>query len=243
MEWPGVPGAEMDPAYSYKGHFNQLNKFKKLYPNVKTLISIGGWAETGGYLDDSGRRVASGGFYTMTGSQATINTFADSVVDFVRRYGFNGADIDYEYATSANYAGNPDDFSFSNARRATLVRGYVALMKTLREKLDAASAADGTYYLLTAATSASGWILRGSEVYQVTPYLDYANIMTYDLHGAWNHFVGPNAALYDDGNDSELRHWNVYGTYGGMGYLNTDWAYHYFRGAMQAGRINIGLPY
>lgn len=31
--------------------------------------------------------------------------------------------------------------------------------------------------------------------------------------------------------------------YGGIGYLNTDWAYHYFRGAMPAGRINIGLPY
>ncbi|MDQ1011971.1 hypothetical protein QFZ82_006456 [Streptomyces sp. V4I23] len=37
----------------------------------------------------------------------------------------------------------------------------------------------------------------------------------------------------------------VYSTsqYGGIGYLNTDWAYHYFRGSMPAGRINIGLPY
>jgi len=28
-----------------------------------------------------------------------------------------------------------------------------------------------------------------------------------------------------------------------LGYLNTDWAYHYFRGALPAGRINIGVPY
>ena len=52
-------------------------------------------------------------------------------------------------------------------------------------------------------------------------------------------------SLFDTGKDSELAQWNVYGTaaYGGIGYLNTDWAYHYFRGSMPAGRINIGVPY
>jgi chitinase len=83
------------------------------------------------------------------------------------------------------------------------------------------------------------------ETFDVTKYLDYVNIMTYDLHGAWNDHVGHNAALFDTGKDSELAQWNVYGTaaYGGIGYLNTDWAYHYFRGSMPAGRINIGVPY
>src|SRR5436190_6836847 len=127
MEWPGVAGAEMDPALPYKGHFNLLNKFKKQNPNVKTLVSIGGWAETGGYFADNGSRVASGGYYTMTDGQNGINTFADSVVAFVRQYGFNGADIDYEFATSMNYAGNPVDFGFSNARRPTLSLGHVPL--------------------------------------------------------------------------------------------------------------------
>src|SRR5947208_8827804 len=114
MEWPGVAGAEMDPTLSYKGHFNLLTKYKKLNPNVKTLISIGGWAETGGILNADGTRNATGGFYRLAQSQSTIDTFADSVVQFLRTYGFNGADIDYEYATSNNYAGNPDDFWISN---------------------------------------------------------------------------------------------------------------------------------
>src|SRR5690606_3369017 len=33
--WPGVAGAEMDPAYAYQGHFNLLNKYKKQNPGVK----------------------------------------------------------------------------------------------------------------------------------------------------------------------------------------------------------------
>ncbi len=66
MTWPGVAGAEMDPAFSYTGHFNLLNKFKKANPNVKTLVSVGGWAETGGYFDETGARQDSGGFYRMT---------------------------------------------------------------------------------------------------------------------------------------------------------------------------------
>ncbi|MFD3543322.1 chitinase C-terminal domain-containing protein [Streptomyces sp. NPDC058662] len=251
MTWPGVAGAEMDPALPYKGHFNQLTKFKKQYPNVKTLISVGGWAETGGYFGDDGNRVNSGGFYSMAtnadGSvnHAGINTFADSSVEFIRKYGFNGVDVDYEYPTTMKDAGNPLDWQLANARRAGLVQGYDALMKSLREKLDRAGAADGKHYLLTVAAPSSGYLLRGMETFQMQKYLDYVNIMSYDLHGAWNEYVGPNASLFDDGKDAELAAANVYGSsqYGGVGYLNTDWAYHYFRGSMPAGRINIGLPY
>ncbi|CAO0826758.1 Chitinase OS=Streptomyces microflavus OX=1919 GN=Smic_10640 PE=4 SV=1 [Streptomyces microflavus] len=251
MTWPGVAGAEMDPTLPYKGHFNLLTKYKKQHPDVKTLVSVGGWAETGGYFGPDGERVNSGGFYSMAtnadGSvnQTGINTFADSAVTFIKKYGFNGVDIDYEYATSMKDAGNPMDHTLANGRRAGLVKGYDALMKTLREKLDRAGAADGKHYLLTVAAPSSGYLLRGMETYQMQKYLDYVNIMSYDLHGAWNEYVGPNAQLFDDGKDNELAQAGVYSTsqYGGVGYLNTDWAYHYFRGSMPAGRINIGLPY
>lgn len=246
-EWPGV---EIDPELGFKGHFGALATYKKQH-DVKTLISIGGWAETGGHFDDQGNRIADGGFYTMTtNADGTINhqgieTFAESAVAMMRTYQFDGLDIDYEYPTSMAGAGNPYDKAFMEPRRPYLWASYQALMRVLREKLDAASAEDGTHYMLTIAAPSSGYLLRGMETFDVTQYLDYVNIMSYDLHGAWNDHVGHNAALFDTGEDSELAQWNVYGTaaYGGIGYLNTDWAYHYFRGSMPAGRINIGVPY
>lgn len=245
--WPGV---EVDPALGFKGHFGALATYKQKH-DVKTLISIGGWAETGGHFGADGNRVADGGFYTMTtnadGSinHAGIEKFATSAVEMMRTYKFDGLDIDYEYPTSMAGAGNPYDKDFMEPRRPYLWASYQELMKVLREKLDAASAQDGIHYMLTIAAPSSGYLLRGMETFDVTKYLDYVNIMTYDLHGAWNDHVGHNAALFDTGKDSELAQWNVYGTaaYGGIGYLNTDWAYHYFRGSMPAGRINIGVPY
>ena len=82
------------------------------------------------------------------------------------------------------------------------------------------------------------------ENFQVTQYLDYVNLMTYDFHGAWNHFVGHNAALFDNKADPELSQWGVYtqAQFGGIGYLNSAWAAHYFRGALAAGKINMGCP-
>lgn len=251
MEWPGVAGAETDPDYAYKGHFNQLSKYKEQYPDVKTLISVGGWAETGGHFNEQGDRVADGGFYTMTtNGDGSINhqgieTFADSAVDFIRSYGFDGVDIDYEYPTSMNDAGNPLDFGIANPKRGDLMDAYVELMRVLREKLDEAGEQDGTHYMLTIASPSSGYLLRGMETMQITRYLDYVNIMTYDLHGAWNEYVGHNSALFDNGEDPELAAASVYTTsqYGGIGYLNIDWAVKYFRGSMSPGRINIGIPY
>ncbi|MBD8513818.1 chitinase C-terminal domain-containing protein [Photobacterium sp. CAU 1568] len=246
-EWPGV---EIDPALGFKGHFGALATAKAQH-GVKTLISIGGWAETGGHFDDNGNRVADGGFYTMTtNADGSINhqgiqTFADSAVAMMRQYKFDGLDIDYEYPTSMQGAGNPDDFAYSDAMRPHLMKSYHELMKVLREKLDQASAQDGHHYMLTIAAPSSGYLLRGMETMSVTKYLDYVNIMSYDLHGAWNDYVGHNASLFDSGLDAELEAGNVYGTaqYKKTGYLNTDWAYHYFRGSMPAGRINIGVPY
>ncbi|MGW7412135.1 glycosyl hydrolase family 18 protein [Streptomyces sp. NPDC054863] len=242
MTWPGEKNA-MDGSLPYKGHFNLLNTYKKKHPAVKTLISVGGWADTRN-------------LYTMSthadGSvnQAGIDTFADSVTDFLDRYGFNGVDIDFEYPTALPHTGNPKDWEVSNPRRKGLQKGYNALMKTLREKLDKAGTDKGRYYQLTSAGSSSGYLVRGQDAGQALQYQDFVNVMSYDLHGSWNKYVGPQAPLYDDGRDNELADAGIYNDQAANtkdfqkhGYFNTDWAYHYYRGALPPGRINLGIPY
>ncbi len=246
IKWPNV---DLDPALGFAGHFGALATYKKKH-DVKTLLSVGGWRDTGGYSNTEGKRLAEGGFYTLTlHPDGTVNhqgikAFTDSAVATLRQYKFDGIDINYVYPTSMTNTGNPDDEGFSAPRRPYIWAGYHALMKALRNALDEAGYQDKQYYLLTAAAPSSANILRGMKVYDVSQYLDYINIMSFDFHGAWNAYVGHHAALYDTGEDAELVAKGVYTDKSnqGIGYLNTDWAYHYFRGAMPAGRINIGVP-
>lgn len=218
MEFPG-----QSDEFKYKGHFNVLSTYKKKYPNVKTLISVGGW-------------VGSTGFYTMCQTPQGREAFANSCVDFIREYGFDGVDIDYEYPTATKEAGNPNDFKVSEPNRGRLYADYCEMMKLLREKLDAASKEDSKKYLLTAALPASSWILGGMGLGEYAEYLDYANLMTYDFHGAWNGHVGPQSALYPDSRDTETANF-------AMPVLNIDWAYRYFSGILPPEKINIGVPY
>src|SRR3989440_7052293 len=113
-----------------------------------------------------------------------INTFATSVVSFLRKYHLDGVDIDYEYPTSMSNSGNPLDFGAANARRAGLNKSYPVLMKTLRDKLNAAAAADGKNYMLIVAAPSSGYLLLCQENFDATQYLDHINMMNYDLHSS-----------------------------------------------------------
>lgn len=207
----------------FKGHFNQLVKYKQLYPDVRTLISVGGWA-------------GSGGFYNMANTEAGRETFANSVIDFLRTYKFNGVDIDWEYPSGTGQSGNPNDFSVAEPLRKVNYDNYILLMKKLREKLDAAGAQDNQKYDLTVAATASSWILGGMKLGEANQYLDWANLMTYDFHGAWNGYVGPHSALYPDARDTETAAL-------GTPVLNTDWATRYYLGTLPPEKIVIGVPY
>lgn len=169
-------------------NFSQLNLLKRANPNLKTLISVGGWTWSGSFSD-------------VAFTEDSRRIFSDSCVAFIRRYGFDGVDIDWEYPVSG---GLP-----TNIRHPEDRRNFTLLLQSLREALDAQSAADGRHYLLTIAGSSGSYYPLNTELSLIHPYLDFANIMTYDIHGTWDSYTDFNAPLYLNNDITDHYKWSV----------------------------------
>ncbi len=169
-------------------NFARLNALKQAYPRLKTLISVGGW-------NDSGR------FSDAALTDASRAAFADSVVAFLKQYGFDGVDIDWEYPVSGGLA--------SNIRRSADKTNFTLLLSKLRERLDAQEALDGKEYLLTIAGGAGSSYAANTELGLIANYVDYAIVMTYDIHGTWDGYTDLNAPLYAPSEWSPQYKWSA----------------------------------
>jgi chitinase len=163
---------DIDPA-----NIKLLNSLKMQNPNLKTIIAVGGWTWSARFSDAA-----------LTEESRTI--FAESCVEFIVKYGFDGVDIDWEYPVSGGLA--------TNIKRPEDKQNFTLLMKTLREKLDARGAVDGKHYILTFAGAAGNWYLHNIELDKLNHYIDFVNLMSYDIHGTWESLTDFNAPLYVD---------------------------------------------
>lgn len=174
---------DVDPA-----NFEKLKALKVTYPNLKTIISVGGWSWSGRFSD-------------VALTDASRTTFADSVVAFLVQNGFDGVDIDWEYPVSGGLS--------SNIRRPEDKQNFTLLMQKLREKLDARGAIDGKKYILTFAGATTSSYLNNIELTKLNQYVDYANLMTYDIHGTWDSYTDFVAPLYMNNDVSPQYKWSV----------------------------------
>jgi chitinase len=148
---------------------------------VRILLSIGGWT-------------GSDNFPSAASSAERRARFAQSCANAVRRHGFDGIDIDWEYPGYADHRGGPAD------------RGnFTSLLRTLRDTLDAEGRREGKHLTMTAALPAASSHLGGIDLHAVTPLLDELNVMTYDFHGTWDAVSGHNSPLYASTPDDSLR--------------------------------------
>lgn len=162
--------SEVDPK-----NLAELKAMKKRNAKLKTLISVGGWTWSGRFSD-------------MAATAARRSGFADSVVSFLRKYGLDGVDLDWEYPVSGGLA--------SNSARAADKTNFTLLLKTIREKLTAAGKADNKKYLLTIAGGAGQEYVKNVQLSTIAKYLDFAVVMTYDMHGPQDRYTDHNAPLY-----------------------------------------------
>lgn len=170
------------------GNFTKLKALKQANPSLKTLISVGGWSWSGRFSDAA-----------LTDASRTA--FADSCVDFIIKNGFDGVDIDWEYPVSGGLS--------TNARRPEDKQNFTLLLQKLREKLNARGVVDNKSYLLTIAGASGNWYVNNTELGTLSKYLDFANIMTYDIHGTWDSYTDFNAPLYANSDVTMQDKWSV----------------------------------
>ena len=159
-----------------------LTALKEVNPELKVLVSVGGWGWSGNFSD-------------AALSDSSRERFAVSAAAFVREHDLDGIDLDWEYP---NHPGAGNIFRPEDVHNFTLMLGCV------RKHLDSLSAEQGRKerYLLTIATGASELYAANTELGELQQHLDFINIMTYDFHHGASYQTGHHANLYLSSSDA-----------------------------------------
>lgn len=104
---------------------------------------------------------------------SNCESFAGYFVDTVRTYNFDGVDIDYEFPTGS-----------------TLRPNFVKFIEYLRAGLDELGKTTGKKYTISLAVPAGTWAFSLFDMPALSEYVDWFNIMSYDL------YIGSNYNMY-----------------------------------------------
>ena len=163
-------------------NLKKLNQLKQVNKDLKILISVGGWGWSKNFSDA-----------VLTENSREI--FATSAVKFMLKHHIDGIDLDWEY---------PGQKGDDNKFRSEDKENFTAVLKLLREKLDAISNIK-TPYLLTIATGANQQYLNHTNMKEAHKYLDFINIMTYDFFTGGANQTGHHSNLYKSQYDTSDR--------------------------------------
>lgn len=139
---------------------------------VKVMVSIGGWT-----LSENFPKVAA--------DPEKRRYFAEQCVSLLRRYKFDGIDIDWEYPGYEAHKGTPED-----------KRNFTLLMQDIRKAIDEYGKEINYKFLLTAAFGANENNMENIEYEKLVNTMDYFNMMTYDFNGVWTEEANHNSPLY-----------------------------------------------
>jgi len=194
-EWP------CDPDRKFRGYEGLNFAMKRKNPKLKSILSVGGWNFNDcTFVEISGQgRDSCEIFTTIAGSEENTRKHAKHVIDFLRTWHFDGYDIDWEYPVVAGHnsidgKATPQDYN-----------NYVRFLHILREEFENEAKQSGLPRLLLTAAIGVG-IQNVKVAYDIPAMslsLDLINMMTYDLHGAWENVSGFNTPLYATPEDIE----------------------------------------
>lgn len=206
-----------------RGNWNQLKQLKAKYPNIKVLISLGGWTWSRGFASAARpeNRVA---FVT-----SCVNAYIRGNLPVTDNAGgtgaaagvFDGIDLDWEYPNACGLScGGAED-------RAN----FTALLAEFRRQLNLVRPG----LLLTIASGAGVDKIAATDPGQYAQHLDFINVMTYDFHGTWEPRTNHHSALFASPSDPST---------GDVRFYNSNDAIEAFlaRG-VPASKLNLGIGF
>ncbi|WP_417642164.1 glycoside hydrolase family 18 protein [Enterobacter kobei] len=171
---------------------------------VYNIVSVGGWNNS-----------LEGEFEAATSTDAGIEKLANSIVAYALQWKFDGVDIDWEY---------PDTDAETTQ--------FKKLLQSIRSKLDDEGIKTDKYYQLSVAVTTNHNNIKYISPKDVDPLVDNFNVMTYDIHGAFDPITGHNSPLYANSKDTDLK-------------LNASSAMQEYNQAwgIAKNKLVMGLPY
>ncbi|XP_050409461.1 chitinase-like protein 4 [Patella vulgata] len=191
------------------GLYEQTIALKQKNPDLKILLAVGGW------------EIGSEPFKELASTWQNRNTFSKNVVKYLRQYGFDGLDMDWEFPGTR---GSPPEDKYK----------FTDLMRQLQNQFTQEAAATGNDKLLLTLATASGtyYINQSYQPKELISTLDYMLLMTYNYHGGWENTTGHHTGLWPNSIDKP----------GERRELNIDWSVDYWLDkGMPKDRLIMGL--
>jgi len=211
-----VPSADgkLDPMNARDSvNMANLTSLRSVNKDLKILLSIGGW---GGckYFSDAAL------------TDAARKKFADAAVELLKKHKLDGLDIDWEY---------PAQIGAGNIYRPEDKQTFTLFLKALRDRLDEQGKLDkrpaSNHYLLTAATGGDTAFVNHTELNNAQKYLDYVNIMTYDLYHGNDKVSGHHSPLAQSKMGGQSRTNSISAVEG------------HIKAGVPASKIVLGIPF
>lgn len=200
-----------------RGTFHQLKELKQMYPQLRVVISFGGWGASDGFSS------AAEPAHLRDFVRSCVHTFIEGYfAPGIHEPGiFDGIDIDWEYPVSGGVTpGKRDD-----------TKNFTAMAAEFRRQLDKVHRG----LLLTAALPAEPDLYRQFELKRAARYLDDLAIMAYDMHWDSESVTNLHSALFHDAADpSQPPRSDYYGDFAVQGFL---------RAGVPRKKIVLGVPF
>lgn len=181
VQW-GAPNA---------GILNAFQELKAKNPNLKIGVSLGGWSK-------------SGDFSEVASNPEKRANFVKNVLKFIEYTNMDFVDIDWEYPCDVrqpDLVDNKNDEGTPHSTKADK-ENYIKLLQEFRTELDKKSMEINKNYELSVALPApKSKVDLGIDIKNLFNVVDFANIMSYDMRGAWDEYSGHQSGLYPNPNE------------------------------------------